>query len=212
MVTKPARRTTAQDLTDALRESLRHLGCEFKQNQLAYLSLTSKNEGSLGGALAYRLHKKFAENSKVTIRREWPSNGRRIDIAMLRDGKATVLIEAKAAMAFDPLVEGTRVYPSKEVTADASKLTEVEDVDQRYALAFFTVYDGPPDKGHRTAIKFIDGIERHIRRHRYAKYSFIRKGLPRFREALRCRALSAERVHVGEIPAGKAFGVNVSVW
>ena len=196
----------AEDLTDALEESLRHLGDEFKPNRLAYLSLTSKNERLLCGALAYRLHEKFADDPNVTIRREWSSKvvpRRPVDIAVLREGEPTMLIEAKAAMALDPLVKGVRVYPSRDVLADAEKLKNFKEVNQRYTLTFFTIYDGLPDEEHHAAITYIDGIKKRPD----AKDRF-QESVRRFRKKVGYSRPAA----CGDVPAGRAFGVNVSVW
>ena len=210
MVPKPARRTTAQDLTYALQESLPQLGGEFRPNQLAYLSLTSKNELPLCGALAWLLHKKFAHDPKLIIRREYRSKElpkRPFDIAVLRDSKAIMLIEAKAAMAFDLLAKGSRIYPSKDVLADADKLKEVKEAKRRYTLTFFTLYDQvPPNEKDHAAITYIRGMK--LKSRQNAKERFEQEGLPRFRNAVDCRC----PVAYGEIPAGDAFGVKVSVW
>ena len=203
------------NLTDALRDSLRHLGDEFKPDRLAYLSLTSKNEQPLCGALAYRLHEKFLGDPNVTIVREWYSkeNRRRIDIAVLQSDEAKILIEAKAAMAFDPLirVKGTRVYPSKDVAKDAEKLRNIKVADQRFLLAFFTTYDGLPKEEDHRAIKYIYGIKGHLKRDKDPKGSFQKDGLPNFRKNVCSLDRCIKHIGSGEIQAGKAFGVNVSV-
>ena len=199
------------NLTDALRESLQHLGDEFKPDRLAYLSLTSKNEQPLCGALAYRLSKKFAGDSKVTIVREWACNRRRVDIAVLCNGKAIALIEVKAAMAFDPLVKGTRVYPSEDMAKDAEKLRNIKVADRRFLLAFFTTYDGLPKEEDHRAIKYIYGIKRHVKRYEDPKGSFQKDGLPIFRKKVCPRDHCIKHIGSGEIQAGEAFGVNVSV-
>ncbi|MCZ0941490.1 MAG: hypothetical protein OXJ53_00345 [Gammaproteobacteria bacterium] len=175
------------------------MGDEFKANRLAYLSLTSKNEQPLCSALASRLHDKLMSDSdkypNLTIRREWTAlrmPGHRIDLAVLEgDGateakllRAKMLIEAKAAMAFDPLKKSDLVFPSKDVLADADKLRKFNEVDQRHTLAFFTIYDGLPDCKHHAAIKYIDGMKRHKKRHEDLKDSFLNQGLRRFREAV----------------------------
>ncbi len=201
------------NLTDALIESLQHLGDEFKPDRLAYLSLTSKNEQPLCGALAYRLGKKFAGDSKVTIVREWTEciyKRRRVDIAVLCNGNAIALIEAKAAMAFDPL-KGTRVYPSEDVAKDAEKLRNIKVADRRFLLAFFTTYDGLPKEEDHRAIKYICGIKRHVKRDEDPKGSFNKDGLPNFRKKVCSRDHCIKRIRSGEIQAGEAFGVNVSV-
>ena len=102
----------AGDVQDALTASLRHLGDEFRANELAYLSLTSKNEREMCNALAWLLHEWFRDDTDFQVAREW----RRHDIAVLHRHEPAALIEAKAAMSFN-LVEG-KLYPSKEVVRD----------------------------------------------------------------------------------------------
>lgn len=205
-----------RSVNSILKESLKDLGDEFQPDTLAYLSLTSKNERLLCGALAQRLHRKYGcENSSdFLIRREWtcPNTPRSpVDIAVLRGAeKPYVLIEAKAAMAFDPLVNGSRIYPSVDVAKDVAKLEKVEKACHRYVLAFFTCWEKCPDRKHSAAMPYFGGMERYPRGMTPEKQD---KALQRFRERVieltKCNLCAVDK---GEFPAGCAFGVNVSVF
>lgn len=198
-----------------LKECLKDLGDEFKPDTLAYLSLTSKNERLLCGALAQRLHRQYnCDDSDFLVRREWtcPDMPRRpVDIAVLRGGdEPHVLIEAKAAMAFDPLVNGSRIYPSAGVAKDVEKLRKFKRARWRYVLAFFTRWHKCPDPKHAAAMPYSGGMKRHPNGMTDQERS---DALERFRASVVDRSdcdLCAEKQ--GEFPAGCAFGVNVSVF
>ena len=198
-----------------LKECLKDLGDEFKPDTLAYLSLTSKNERQLCGALAQRLHRQYdCENSDFLIRREWTSSKiprRPVDIAVLRGGgEPHVLIEAKAAMAFDPLVNGSRIYPSADVAKDVEKLRKFKKARWRCVLAFFTSWDKCPDPKHSAAMPYFRGMKRHPDGMTDEDRN---DALQRFSASVRDRTDSELCAAAqGEFPAGCAFGVNVSVF
>lgn len=198
-----------------LKECIKDLGDEFKPDALAYLSLTSKNERLLCGALAQRLHRQYdCEGSDFLVRREWtcPDMPRRpVDIAVLRGGdEPHVLIEAKAAMAFDPLVNGSRIYPSADVAKDVEKLRKLKKARGRYVLAFFTRWDKCPDPRHSAAMPYFGGMKRRPDGMTDGERD---AALQRFRASVLDRTDCGLRaVEHGEFPAGCAFGVNVSVF
>lgn len=205
-----------RSVNSILKECIKDLGDEFQPDALAYLSLTSKNERLLCGALAQRLHRKYnCENSDFLIRREWSCSDvprRPVDVAVLRDGGAPhVLIEAKAAMAGDPLVKGSRIYPSQGVAGDVKKLEKIRRKDcHRYVLAFFTHWDRCPDQKHSAAMPYFGGMERHPGGMTDEERN---DALQRFRTSVLDRTdCNLCAVDQGEFPAGRAFGVNVSVF
>ncbi len=146
-----------ESLKGALATSLRHLGDEFKADELAYLSLTSKNERQMCDALAWRLHEWFRDDAETDVVREWY----RHDIAVLHRHTRVALIEAKAAMTFN-LVE-RKLYPSNEVLDDVAKLRDLEFRCERFVLPFFTDYRQIPQRKYEDdkVIKYADGMRKH---------------------------------------------------
>ena len=189
----------AEDLKDAVTASLRRLADEFETDELAYLSLTSKNERELCNALAWRLHRRFLGDAETQVVREW----KRHDIAVIHRDSPVALIEAKAAMSFDLLEK--KLYPSQEVLKDINKLRGVDFDGERFVLPFFTHYRQIPQREYETkkVITYAHGM----RKHGVIETASVWQGLRRFRKATGDFPL----VDQGEIPAGTAFGIDVSV-
>ena len=189
----------ADGLTDALAASLRYLADEFKADELAYLSLTSKNEREMCNALAWRLHEWFRDDAETEVAREW----KRHDIAVLHRDRPVALIEAKAAMSFNLVEE--KLYPSNEVVSDIEKLRRVDFECKRFVLPFFTHYRHVPQWAYKAnrVITYVDDM----RKHGVIQAERVWDGLMRFRKATGDLAVVAQ----GEVPAGHAFGIDVSV-
>lgn len=181
-----------------LKSELPHLNDEFNLNALAYLSLTSKNEHVLCGALANRLQMTLSDQQEMLVGREWQT----VDIAVLSQGEPVALIEAKAAYTFNLKV----TYPSKEVTQDVAKLRskKFKGECERYVLTFFTHPNQLPQGQIDTVLKYSD----RIRRHGVLTEAEIHRGFKRFHE----RIGQIPLVTNGEIRAGHAFGIDVSVF
>ena len=78
-----------------LEKALSNVGRDFEEDQLAFLTLTSKPELQIRDALAWRLHRALPD---LIVSREW----RRTDLAVLdRAGNPLMLLEAKAMATFD---------------------------------------------------------------------------------------------------------------
>ena len=97
-----------------------------------------------------------------------------------------------------------RFYPSKEVLHDIDKLRRVEFECERYVLPFFTYLHQVPRHEHDVAMPYIDGI----RKHGVIDKSSINDGFGRFMKATGNLSVLGH----GEIQAGKAFDVDVSVF
>lgn len=89
-------------LEDRLVETLRTIGEDFQENELAYLALTGKVENPFRDRLAFKLHRNLSP--EVVVAKEW----RRVDIAILRSEVPLALIELKAMYTFDPLIRGDK--------------------------------------------------------------------------------------------------------
>ena len=205
-----------RSVNSILKEAIKGLGDEFRPGTLAYLSLTSKNEGQLRDALAHRLHRTLdCDNPGFLIKREWACSDlprRPVDIAVLRGrDEPHALIETKAAMAGDPLVKSRRIYPSDKVSEDVNKLKKVgREESRRYVLAFFTRWDKCPDPKHSAIMPYFGGMKR---RPSGMTDNERDHALELFRDRVRERtACNLHAAAQGEFPAGCAFGVNVSVF
>lgn len=189
---------------ETLAALLQRLGGEFKADRLAYLSLTAKNESLLCGALARLMHEAYADRPHTQIRREWwrSASNAYFDVAVLTRGAPVALIEAKAAMSFD-LVKGGG-FPAKDVLKDVDRLRGVEFAGERYALLFVTHPHEMPRLEFDIALPYIAGM----RRHGAIERARIDAGFGHFIEA----AGGLPVLAAGEIPAGTAFDVDVSVF
>ena len=188
-------------MTSKLTQALRHLGDEFKPDRLAYWSLMTKNEREMCNALAWSLNEQFADDADTQVIREW----KRHDIAVLRRHNPVALIEAKAAMAFDLIETSSRIYPSKPVMSDVEKLRKAEPKCEKcYVLPFFTYLYQIPRHEYDGAMPYISGI----RKHGVIDKADLDGGFERFHKAVGGSPVVAK----GEIPAGNAFDVDVSVF
>ena len=194
-------RIVVQEISGRLAETLLRLGDEFKPNRLAYWSLMTKNEREMCNALAWSLNEQYADDADAQVIREW----KRHDIAVLRRHNPVALIEAKAAMAFNLVETSSRVYPSKDVLRDIEKLRNAEPkCGACFVLPFFTYLYQMPRHEYDGAMPYISGI----RKHGIIDKAELAEGFERFRKAAGDLSVVAK----GEIPAGNAFDVDVSVF
>lgn len=114
------------------------------------------------------------------------------------------LIEAKAAMSFDLVKGGSKPFPIEAVQKDIDKLEAIEFEGERYVLLFLTHNRQTPRNEYDAAIPYIEGMTRHG----IIDEDGIDGGFARFREAVGDLPVHAR----GEILAGNAFGVDVSVF
>ena len=82
--------------------ALKHLDREFKENELAYLALTSKAERQIIDRLAFSLHRDYGGDDDVSIAREFtdPKKIPRVDLAIVHDKTPLFLLEAKAMQSY----------------------------------------------------------------------------------------------------------------
>jgi hypothetical protein len=123
---KPDNRDGKLKLTewaDEVLEALDGMQENFEENQLAYLTLTSKTETQIRDAVAYQLHQMFGESYLVA--REFSLDGHRFDLAVLSRDDTTdqieFLLEAKMHYTAD-FVKGIPAPLAKEVEIDISKI------------------------------------------------------------------------------------------
>ena len=111
------------DWVQRVEDALKHLGEEFKTNELAYLALTSKVEKQVIDRLAFRLHRECG-NDHIAIPREFtvPKKIQRVDLAIVENKMPRLFLEAKAMQSFNVnLPEEGRGYPAA-IRKDKAKL------------------------------------------------------------------------------------------
>ena len=197
------------EIRQTITNELTNLGNEFTTNALAYLSLTSKNEQLLCAALAKRLADAFSSQDHMVVGRETYIPGKRIDVAVLSDGEPIALVEAKSAHVFD-LVLSPDQYPSKGMKKDAERLRSIEFDCERLVLVFFTHAYDEPSRSLNKVIKYLRGIRAFtgkVNRGEIDAKVEINKAIQRFDETMG----DFDLVAAGQINAGTAFNVNVSV-
>lgn len=195
------------NLCPSIKEALNQLGNTFEPNDLAYLSLTSKNEHLLCASLASRLHAQFADQPDLLVAREWRAAPKcPVDLAILSHGEPRVLIEAKAGYTFDLVgyeSKRKRYFPSDAIQKDLAKLARLNFECERYVLVFFTHPHQIPSAQFAGAVKYIDLMRR--------------RGTPCRDEISQCFDLFHASIGnlpimaQGELRAGRAFDVDVSV-
>jgi len=108
---------TKQDLINIIAS----LKTDFSQDELAYLALTSKAEGVLRDAIAYRMHIAPSPSKKHLVCREYYNNNSRFDIAVVSSASnIETLIELKSHNSIDPPYDlwppiGGHEYPNKMI-------------------------------------------------------------------------------------------------
>ena len=188
-------------------------------DQMAYLSLTSKNERPLCDAVAWELHRIVA--SETGVAREW----RRFDIAVLEKDAPVVLVEAKAGYAaemIDPKRPNT--YLLGQVRGDIEKLrTKAPAASEcaKFALVFLTYNNRCPvapcggvlrDYG-RGRQRLVKGAGRTLRLSDFECAGHY--GEDEIQEGFSCYVAEWGDLPVaahGKVAAGEAFGTRVSVY
>ena len=207
---------------EALVGSLRRLGAGDSEppGKMAYLSLTSKNEGPLRDAVAWQLHRTLAGASGIGVAKEW----KRFDIAVLENGMPVALVEAKAGYAAE-MIDAER--PNTDLRDAVRK-----DIDKlrnncwaatagcwRFVLVFLTYnHQVPvaPDgvlRSYGRRRRLVKGAEPTVRRSDLECAPYY--GDEEIRQGFSCYLVAWGDLPVvasGQVPAGKAFGTRVSVY
>ena len=148
-------------LEDRLVETLRTIGEDFQENELAYLALTGKVENPFRDRLAFKLHRNLSP--EVVVAKEW----RRVDIAILRSEVPLALIELKAMYTFDPLIRGDKEKFMKGLEggiARYEKLAFTETAMYGLFLATHPRQEIQKPDGESWVIKYRHDINRAIQR------------------------------------------------
>ena len=186
--------------------SLEDIGSAFQPDELAYLALTQKVEHAVRDKLAFKLHQRLSSASpEALVCREWL----RADLAVLRDDKPVLILEAKAVYTFDIVKQGAQHPFPALVAADLEKAAAWASAApdgsplETFALVIATHLHTAPGAKYRQAVKYFGGV---------TKYAIESNTYDAACEVMNQKMAHVEQVHSCRVSAGKAFGIDVSVF
>lgn len=181
------------------------LGGAFKEGELAYLALTQKVEHAIRDKLAFLLYQALNDDPALLVCREWL----RSDLAIIQDDWPRLILEAKALYSFDIIKSGAQ-HPFPEYVAhDLEKASRWAEGTPHstplevLALVIATHPHTAPSLAYRQAVKYFGGVTR---------YAIEANNFANADEIVGQRLQDLRRVHALRIPAGVAFGIEVSVF
>lgn len=184
-----------------LSQALAAISCEFRENELAYLALTTKVELPFRDRIAFRLHQDYAPAGCI-VAREW----NRIDLAVLAsDGSPLCLVELKAMYTFDAM--GNLRFFTDATTADEQKARQkAGEATSVFSLLLVTHLDRLVPEAYLKPVKYSGGINRALLRWGDA-HAVRAKASAEIEGGLAGRCVVAR----GHVEGGAAFGIGVSV-
>lgn len=195
-------------IEDLLRVIQEGIGL-FEENELAYLSLTSKNESVIRDKVAYKLHLEL-KNSIVV--KEY----KRIDLAILEGDKIKDIVELKSMYTFDsiPRVRSKSHFKSRtdeymnEVIEDFHKNSRFlnENVNQ-YAVIIATHPKQIPNKKYKEAIQYYDKIISSTKK--IDNYTILNNTKKSLHQTFGCSQYSIKEL---KLECGRAFGIDIEVY
>ena len=143
-----------EELVKVIRES-REL---FGENELAYLSLTSKNESVIRDRIAYKLHLEL-KNSIVAREHSIKAINSRIDLAVLENNDIKDIIELKSMYTFDA-VDGLDKFIDS-INRDFDKNSSLKsDTTSQFAIVIGTHPRSIPSEQYKDFVKYYNSIKR----------------------------------------------------
>ncbi len=147
------------NLTTKLLNIVAEIQEDFKDDELAYLAVTSKIEHPLRDRIAFALHKRLQDD--FFICREWQSiKGNRTDLAIIgkKDNKPKLLIEFKARS-----VPGYSSRYTEHLKGDLMKMANVADNGTSlYCVFFNTCIEKKIDPKYIVPVKYLNRINNRI--------------------------------------------------
>ena len=143
-----------EELVKVIQES-REL---FGENELAYLSLTSKNESVIRDRIAYKLHLEL-KNSIVAREHSIKAINSRIDLAVLENNDIKDIIELKSMYTFDA-VDGLDKFIDS-INRDFDKNSSLKsDTTSQFAIVIGTHPRSIPSEQYKDFVKYYNSIKR----------------------------------------------------
>ena len=185
-----------------IADTMKSLGKEFSQDELAYLALTSKVESPIRDRLAYSLHRHFEEDENIRISREWTESGKitRVDIAILEKGKPQLFLEIKSMYSFDMFKPiSNKQYPNS-VQDDLNKMKAYNSDYSLDKIAMILIASPTNSRPNR-----LDGI---------VPYNLWKYGIIEENDLKSAVKKNFDQFNIfasGRIVGGCAFGIGVNV-
>ena len=151
--------------TDRVTVALKRLDKEFRENELAYLALTSKAERQIVDRLAFSLHRDYGSDGDASIAREFVVSRKRVDLAITHGRTPLFLLEAKAMQSYHANVPtGSFKYRDK-IEHDREKLRgyapETPPGPPERVVLLLTTHTCPsPDKKWDGIVKYAEKIRK----------------------------------------------------
>lgn len=193
-------------LANALIKALGEVESAFQPDELAYLALTQKVEHAVRDKLAFKLHQRLSKVSpEMLVCREWF----RADLAVVRDDKPMLILEAKAVYTFDIVKTGAQhpfpalVAADLEKAAAWSSSASPDAPLETFALVIATHPHSAPGALYRRAVKYYGGV---------VKYAVDSNTYESACQVMSQKMTHVEQIHTCRLAAGRAFGVDVSVF
>ena len=143
-----------EELVKVIQES-REL---FGENELAYLSLTSKNESVIRDRIAYKLHLEL-KNSIVAREHSIKAINSRIDLAVLENNDIKDIIELKSMYTFDA-VDGLDKFIDS-INRDFDKNSSLKsDTTSQFAIVIVTHPRSITSEQYKDFVKYYNSIKR----------------------------------------------------
>ena len=177
----------------------------FGENELAYLSLTSKNELVIRDKIAYKLH---LELKSSIVAREYSVKGinSRIDLAILENSNIKDVIELKSMYTFDALDGLDKFIDS--VYRDFYKNSSLKNnITNQFAIIIGTHPKNVPNENYKDFVKYYNSIKR------YMKKVSTDKVLIEIMDKKLRNAFEKDKYEVRDIimNVGNVFGVDVDI-
>ena len=134
----------------------------FGENELAYLSLTSKNELVIRDKIAYKLH---LELKSSIVAREYSVKGinSRIDLAILENSNIKDVIELKSMYTFDALDGLDKFIDS--VNRDFYKNSSLKNnITNQFAIIIGTHPKNVPNENYKDFVRDYNSIKRYMKK------------------------------------------------
>ncbi len=190
---------------DSLVEVINESMGSFRKNELAYLSMTGKNELLIRDRIAYELYSKY---DNYIISREYNPSGikSRIDLAIIENNQIKDIIELKSMYTFDSADMSGYINAINKDFNKNSKLV-INGVNQ-YEIIIATHIKAVPNKEFKEYVKYYRLIDKHTSNIENSKM------LVDNLDYIIRKEFSRERYEIKNfnITAGQAFGVDVDVW
>jgi hypothetical protein len=196
-----AKHRASVDIGVALRDALETLGGAFAENELAYLTVTSKVEGPVRDRLAWLLQ--TALGPGYVVAREY----HRADLAVLTpDGTLLTQLEAKVLCTFNALKDADRERYLGYLAKDAEKMMKLP-LSERFLLSIMFDVRGDIPSEPKRVVKYATDIRRSAKQN--PDGGVREKAQKEWRKGLTTKFGS--ETELIEIDAGTIWGLDVSV-